>query len=123
MDAYAGTMSFRESLVQRELNDIGFPESRTRVVPGYIEQTLTKCNVPDHVAFAYVDLDFYLPTKTALEFLDDVVVAGGIVIVDDYGFFSSGVQKAVDRFLAARKNAYRVRASGKVDGFIVFQKM
>jgi O-methyltransferase len=59
-----------------------------------------------------------------LEFLDRVLVAGGIVIVDDYGFFSSGVQKAVDEFLKAHNKVYRMRASGNaVAGFIVFQKI
>ena len=47
----------------------------------------------------YVDFDFYSPISVALRFLNKRLVTGGVIVVDDYGFFSSGAKTAVDEFL------------------------
>jgi hypothetical protein len=51
------------------------------------------------VSFAYVDLDLYEPTRVALQFLHHVTSVGGMIMVDDYGYFSTGVKTAVDEFI------------------------
>jgi hypothetical protein len=55
-------------------------------------------NLPDKVCFAYVDFDYYEPTKLALEFLHRITPSGAILIVDDYDYFSTGAKAAVDEF-------------------------
>jgi hypothetical protein len=102
MAAYAGDMRAHEDQVREKLALAGFPAARTRIVKGWIDQTLAQPDVPVQVAFAYVDFDFYEPIRLALEFLDRTMPPGGFVVVDDYGFFSEGAQLAVDEFVAAR---------------------
>ncbi len=117
MDAYAGTMRCPRELVEAKLRDVGFPAERTRIVPGWIDRTLAQEPLPERVAFAYVDFDFYDPIRIALEWLEQRLPSGGVVVVDDYGFFSEGAQAAVDEFLATRSGGWDftlpVDAAGK----------
>jgi hypothetical protein len=100
MERYTGTMASPVEMVKERLAAINFPEERTRIVPGFIEESIkTAQSLPEKVCFAYVDFDFYEPIRTTLEFLRDRIPVGGVVIVDDYGFFSSGAKTAVDEFM------------------------
>lgn len=108
IDKYAGTMACGVEQVQARLQEIAFPSSRVRIVPGFIEETISNPTLPQRVCFAYVDFDFYKPIAVALDYLDRTLVPGGIVIVDDYGFFSSGAQTAVDEFIQSHPNQYQV---------------
>jgi hypothetical protein len=48
---------------------------------------------------AHLDVDIYEPTAFTLSFLEDRIVPGGIIVVDDYNFTTCpGVKKAVDEF-------------------------
>jgi hypothetical protein len=48
----------------------------------------------------HLDMDIYQPTLFSLNFFNDRLIAGGIIVLDDYGFVSCpGVKKAVDEFL------------------------
>jgi O-methyltransferase len=109
IDAYKGAMSYKEVLVKRRLSEIAFPSGRIKVIKGFIEDTISnKTNYPEDVCFAYVDFDFYEPIRTALEFLDQHLLVGAIVIVDDYDFFSTGVKTAVDEFISANPGCYSI---------------
>lgn len=103
IEAYAGTMAFPVERVRARLRAVGFPDSRVVVHEGFIEEVLaTDRRLPEAVAFAYVDFDFYAPIKAALEFLDARTSPGAVMVVDDYDWFSTGAKAAVDEFLAAR---------------------
>lgn len=106
MAAYAGDMRAREDQVLDKLALVPFPAERTRIVKGWINQTLAAGQHPPQVAFAYVDFDFYEPIKVALEFLATAMPPGGHIVVDDYGFFSEGAQLAVDEFVAASNGTF-----------------
>ncbi len=99
IDKYEGTMACDASQVRNRLREIDFPISRTNIVPGFIEQTINESNLPQRICFAYIDFDFYQPILTALTFLSERLSGGGFVVVDDYGFFSSGAKTAVDEFV------------------------
>lgn len=106
MEAYAGTMSCRESMVYVRLKAIAYPSNRYIVHKGFIEELLHKDkNLPKEVSFAYVDFDFYEPIKLTLDFLHTVTPSGAIIIVDDYGFFSTGSKTAVDEFIAEKNSS------------------
>ena len=106
MAAYAGTMSCPEDMVRARLAAISFPPHRYVVHKGFIDAVIdTDRGLPQRVSFAYVDFDFYEPTKVALEYLDGVLAAGATVVVDDYDFFSTGAKTAVDEFVAERAAA------------------
>jgi hypothetical protein len=99
IEKYAGTMANPVELVKQRLEMIRFPEARTHIVPGFIEETIKTAALPKSVCFAYVDFDFYEPILTALHFLRSRVPIGGTIMVDDYGWFSSGAKTAVDEFV------------------------
>lgn len=106
MEAYAGTMKHSVESVRGNLSQVGFPENRVHIIDGFIEKTIATATLPKKVSFAYVDFDFYNPIKTALEFLDSVIVPQGVIVVDDYDFFSEGAKIAVDEFYAQHADKY-----------------
>lgn len=108
MDKYKGTMMSPEAEVIEKLRSINFPMERTHIMKGWVEDSLARSDVPTKVAFAYVDFDFYGPIKAALEYLDRVMPVGGRIVVDDYGFFSQGAQKAVDDFVRLKNGAFEL---------------
>ncbi len=80
----------------------GFPAAHSHIVKGWFQDTLPAWKTRiGPIAVLRLDGDWYQSTKTCLEQLYDQVVPGGIVIVDDYGFFV-GCQKAVNEFMAGR---------------------
>jgi hypothetical protein len=111
IEKYQGTMACRQEQVIGRLNSISFPLDRIKIIPGFIEETAKYASLPKRVCFAYVDFDFYEPIKIALELLDSRLPIGGVVIVDDYGYFSEGAQAAVDEFVQARESSYEKEPS------------
>jgi len=108
MEKYEGTMCHRVDEVKTRLKAIGFAEKRTHFVEGFIEETIKREPLPHKVCFAYVDFDFYEPIVTALDFLHNCLSVGGTVIIDDYGFFSSGAKAAVDEFMVKMGPRYEL---------------
>lgn len=108
MASYEHAMAWGPGRVRRRLQEIGFPEQRVRIIPGYVDEEATARHLPDSVAFAYLDMDLYEPTLVALRLLDSRLHAGSHVVVDDYGFFSSGPKTAVDEFVRANPGRYEV---------------
>jgi hypothetical protein len=108
MENYQGTMAYEMRQVEARLAEIGFPPGRAQIVPGFVEDTLRDPRVPAKVCFAFVDLDFYAPIQSALEFLHERLAPGGIALVHDYGHFSAGAQAAVDEFVAQHASDYAV---------------
>jgi O-methyltransferase len=106
IDKYEGKMVSRIDEVESRLKAISFPSSRVKVIAGFIEDTIKHANLPEQVCFAYVDFDFYSPISIALRFLNEHLVVGGFIVVDDYGFFSSGAKTAVDEFLGEYRHIY-----------------
>jgi hypothetical protein len=124
MEKYAGRMVEDQAQVVGRLRQIGFPASRTRIVAGFIEDSIRQPGLPDRVCFAYVDFDFYAPIKTALEWLDTRMPFGGCVVVDDYGHFSAGAQTAVDEFVAPRADGWSLTVPPTFAGrFAVLEKV
>ena len=98
MEAYAGSMASPESMLRESISKVDFPLDRVRILRGFIDDNLQKGDLPVSVSFAFVDFDLYAPIRDTLFFLNEVINEGGIIIVDDYDFLSSGVKKAVDEF-------------------------
>ena len=110
MAAYKGAMSHPRACVERSLAGSAFPRDRVHIVEGFFDETTPlKKRLPTQCSFAFVDFDFYKPITDALHYLHGVLVPGGCVAVHDYGHFSSGAQKAVDRFLEEHPGAYEFR--------------
>jgi hypothetical protein len=123
IERYAGQMVEGSGQVINRLRDIAFPSARTRIVAGFIEETVAQPGLAQHVCFAYVDFDFYEPIKIALEFLATRLSDGGYVVVDDYGHFSAGAQTAVDEFIGQHADAWALTLPSEFAGhFAILQK-
>jgi hypothetical protein len=108
MEAYAHTMFSTVAEVQERLDRVGFPRERTRIVPGYIRPDLEPGRLPERVAFAYLDFDLYEPILTGLELMHPRCRPGSILMVDDYRFFSAGVEAAVNEFREHHSGDYEL---------------
>ncbi|MCW5772323.1 MAG: class I SAM-dependent methyltransferase [Rhodospirillaceae bacterium] len=108
IDRYAGTMRCAETEVCEKLAAIAFPPARCHIMKGWLEETLRRPDAPARIAFAYVDLDFFAPIAAALDFLDRRTAPGARIVVDDYGFFSAGAQRATDAFVAGTGGRWRL---------------
>ncbi|MBA2945192.1 TylF/MycF/NovP-related O-methyltransferase [Streptomyces himalayensis] len=98
MDCYESAMSFPQRLVHQQLASVGFPQERTHVVVGFISPDVQ--DMPDVVAFAYLDFDLYKPILSGLRLLGPRTRPGSVLMVDDYGHFCTGPEQAVRDFLA-----------------------
>jgi len=78
----------------------GYPMERVTLVKGMVEDTLPE-SAPDSIALLRLDTDWYQSTLHELTHLYDRVAPGGVIIIDDYGYFR-GARRAVDEFLEAR---------------------
>jgi O-methyltransferase len=124
IDKYEGKMACAEDLVKDRLKAIDFPASRLKIVKGFIESTVNQSYLPSSVCFAYVDFDFYEPILVALNFLDKVLRIGGVIIVDDYDYFSAGAKVAVDEFSSFNKEKYALNLPIESAGhFCVIEKI
>ncbi|MDO4612086.1 MAG: TylF/MycF/NovP-related O-methyltransferase [Candidatus Saccharibacteria bacterium] len=64
---------------------------------------LTLEDVPEKIAFAFLDGDFYESILDSLRLVQDRVMIGGAIVVHDYNNLAlPGVKKAVDEWLSRR---------------------
>jgi O-methyltransferase len=89
--------------VESNLTSTGIAPERLEYVEGPVEQTIPG-TVPARIAVLRLDTDWYESTRHELEHLWELVEPGGVLIVDDYGFWA-GAREAVEEFFAARADA------------------
>lgn len=69
-------------------------------------------DVPQPIAFAFLDGDFYESIFDSLKLLEDKLSAGAIIVVDDYQSEAlPGAAKAVNRWLKGKPHSLRNEAS------------
>ena len=95
------TGSFRGDLEEMRANfqKLGILE-RFRFVQGRFEDTIPESKIRQ-IALLHIDGDWYSSVKTCLDHLYDRVSPGGVIQIDDYGFWA-GAEKATDEFLNRR---------------------
>jgi predicted O-methyltransferase YrrM len=69
-------------------------------VKGLFQETLPSTPI-SRIAVLHIDGDWYESVKVCLESLYDRIVPGGVIQLDDYGYWE-GARKAVDEFLEMR---------------------
>ena len=70
------------------------------LIKGKVENTLRNIKkLPKKISILRLDTDFYESTKIELEVLFPRLVKGGVLIIDDYGFWK-GAKKAVDEYFS-----------------------
>jgi hypothetical protein len=101
--------------VEQNLRRTGYPFERVRVVEGDVALTLP-ASAPQRIALLRLDTDWYASTRHELEQLWPRLVPGGILIVDDYGYWR-GARKATDEFFATlprRPLLHRIDYTGRI---------
>jgi hypothetical protein len=101
--------------VRQNIHTTGYPSDLVTYVAGKVEVTIP-AHMPDSIALLRLDTDWYESTKHELQHLYGRVVQGGIVILDDYGWWQ-GAKAAVDEFFAVNGPAplmHRLDSSGRL---------
>jgi len=125
MKRYQGKMSYAENKVINELKSINFNNDKLIINKGFFNE-VSKINMklPKTVSFAYLDFDFYQPTLDGLNYLNNVLNVGGIIIVDDYDFFSTGVKTSVEEWFKLNSKSYIKKIIKiKTTSFVILEKI
>jgi O-methyltransferase len=83
--------------VEANMRSTGYPAERMTLVEGKVEETLPD-RAPESIALLRLDTDWYESTYHELVHLYPRLEPGGVLIIDDYGYWS-GARRAVDRYL------------------------
>jgi hypothetical protein len=90
--AHASLEDVREGFAQ-----VPYPAERVHFVQGPVEETVPD-QAPEQIALLRLDTDWYESTKHELDHLYPRLVSGGVLILDDYGYWK-GARKATDEWL------------------------
>jgi hypothetical protein len=85
--------------VQDGMAKVGYPAERVHFVKGKVEDTIPE-HAPERISILRLDTDWYESTKHELEHLYPRLSSGGVLLLDDYGYWE-GAREAVDEFLDA----------------------
>lgn len=87
--------------VRANMGRTGYPKDLVTYVKGPVEETLqVEANLPQSIAVLRLDTDFYESTRKELDVLYPRLARGGVMMVDDYGYWR-GSRQAVDEYFAS----------------------
>jgi O-methyltransferase len=101
--------------VRGNIESTGYPLEQVQFVEGPVEETIPVA-APDQIALLRLDTDWYQSTLHELECLFDRISPGGVLIIDDYGWWR-GARNAVQEFLNSRGLClllHRIDETGRV---------
>jgi len=87
--------------VKKTMSLSSYPERQIQYVKGKVEDTIPQ-TLPEQIALLRLDTDWYESTKHELIHLFPKLVQGGVLIIDDYGYWK-GARKAVDEYFKENK--------------------
>ncbi len=90
------------SEVKANLYSTGYPKDKIHFIKGKVEDTLKKKKLSDSFAWVRIDTDWYASTKHCMNVLYPDLVRGGVLILDDYGFWK-GARQAILEYLKETK--------------------
>ena len=74
-----------------------------KIFKGWIPQVFNEINSNEKYCFIHLDVDLYKPTIDSLNYFYDKVIAGGIIITDDYSSeLFPGTKKAWNEFVKSK---------------------
>jgi len=84
--------------VRQVMTDSGYPQDRIHLVKGPVESTIPG-TVPDQIAVARLDTDWYESTMHELVHFYPRMPAGAVLIIDDFGHWD-GARRAVEEYFS-----------------------
>jgi hypothetical protein len=87
--------------VTSNLESTGYPMEKVHLVKGLVEDTLP-AGVPAQISILRLDTDWYASSKCEMLHLFPRLQPGGVIILDDYGFWQ-GCRQATDEYLKANQ--------------------
>ena len=108
-DGYFRTGTFntkKDDFVKIVKDRTGISLNDNQLIEGYYEKSLTKQlseRLPKSVGFIHIDVDLYSSTVTVLDFIKKFLVAGTVILFDDWYCFPPGKEmgerRAFNEFL------------------------
>jgi|SRR4030095_2845127 len=86
--------------------------SNIKYIKGMVEDTIPE-NMPDKISLLRLDTDWYNSTKHELEHLYPLLTKGGVLLLDDYGWWA-GAKKAVDEYIGNDMLLNRIDVTGRI---------
>ncbi len=108
--AYAPLDEVRDALLST-----GYEAAHVTFVRGPVEDTIP-ATIPDSISILRLDTDWYRSTKHELEYLFPRLSPGGVLILDDYGYWK-GTRQAVDEYFTEHRIAMllcRIDVAGRM---------
>ena len=82
--------------VKQNLYSTGYPKDNLVFVKGKVEDTIPG-TIPNEIAILRLDTDWFESTYHELNHLYPLLIKGGFLIIDDYGYWK-GAREAVDKY-------------------------
>jgi O-methyltransferase len=94
--------------VMSDLYQLDYSSERLHFIKGDVRETLLdENNIPKKIAILRLDTDWYDSSKIELEKMFKYLVPGGVLILDDYGYWK-GQKDATDEFFKNTKYEYLI---------------
>jgi O-methyltransferase len=107
IDVHTAGLFSDNSIADVELFFCGISD-RVEIIAGRLDAIENKI-LKEEFSFVHLDMDIFEPTCEYLRFIDDRLLRGGVIIVDDYmAPKCPGIKKSVDEFLAIKSKKYQV---------------
>jgi O-methyltransferase len=96
--------------IYEDVKSLFSQQDYVKVVKGVFPHSVENDNTyPKQYCFVHVDVDLYQSAKDCCEYFYRLLVPGGVMIFDDYGFGTCpGVRQAVDEFFKGRHGHFYV---------------
>lgn len=101
--------------VKCNMQNTGYDENKILFIKGKVQDTLPEY-APENISLLRLDTDWYESTYHELLHLYPRLSVGGVLIIDDYGFWE-GSRKAVDQYIKERNLCLllnRIDKSGRI---------
>ena len=97
--------------VQANMNSTGYGGA-INYIKGKVEDTIP-IEAPEQIALLRLDTDWYESTRHELKHLYPRLSPGGVLIIDDYGYWK-GARKAVDEYFGGAVLLSRIDGTGRM---------
>ena len=85
--------------VRKNMTTTGYPMEKVQMIKGKVEETIPGV-IPENIALLRLDTDWYESTRHELQHLYPLLVKKGVLLIDDYGYWT-GAKKAVDEYFTS----------------------